>query len=52
MNNLRYADDTTLICSSHEELLVLLIDVNVTSEKWGLLVNPKKTKVRSWDELG
>ena len=50
INNLRYADDTTLICSSHEELLALLEAVKVASEKRGLLLNTKKTKVMVVDE--
>ena len=45
MNNLRYADDTTLMAESEEELKSLLMKVKVESEKVGLKVNIKKTKI-------
>ena len=46
INNLRYADDTTLIAESEEELKSLLMKVKKESEKDGLKVNIQKT--RSW----
>ena len=45
ITNLRYADDTTLICNSRHELLDLLRHIKVASEEKGLLLNTKKTKV-------
>ncbi len=45
ITNLRYADDTTLIASSAEELLDLIIRVKVASEQYGLYLNVKKTKI-------
>src|SRR5574341_630423 len=45
INNLRYADDTTLMAESEEELKNLLIKVKVESEKVGLKLNIQKTKV-------
>ena len=54
MNNLRYADDTTLMAESDEELKSLLMKVKVESEKVGLKLNIHKTKfmasspVTSW----
>ena len=45
VTNLRYADDTTLICNSRHELLDLLRRIKVASEKKGLLLNTKKTKI-------
>ena len=47
INNLRYADDTTLIAESEEELNSLLMKVKVESEKVGLKLNIKKTKIRA-----
>ena len=44
INNLKYADDTTLMAESEEELKSLLIKVNVESEKVGLKFNIQKTK--------
>ena len=44
-NNLRYADDTTLMAESEEELKSLLKKVNVESEKVGLKLNIQKTKI-------
>ena len=44
-NNLRYADDTTLMGESEEELKSLLIKVKVESEKVGLKLNIQKTKI-------
>ena len=45
INNLRYADDTTLMTESEEELNSLLIKVKVESEKVGLKLNIQKTKI-------
>ena len=45
INNLRYADDTTLMAESEEELKSLLMKVKVESEKVGLNVNIQKTKI-------
>ena len=47
INNLRYADDTTLIAESKEELKSLLMKVKEESEKVGLKVNIQKTKIMS-----
>ena len=44
-NNLRYAEDTTLMAESEEELKSLLMKVKVESEKAGLKVNIQKTKI-------
>ena len=45
INNLRYADDTTLMAESEEELKSLLMKVKEGSEKFGLKVNIQKTKI-------
>ena len=45
MNNLRYADDTTLMAESEEELKSLLMKVKEESEKVGLKLNFQKTKI-------
>ena len=45
INNLRYADDTTLIAESEEELKNLLMKVNEKSEKVVLKLNIQKTKI-------
>ena len=45
LNNLRYADDTTLMAESEEELKSLLIKVKEESEKVGLNLNIQKTKI-------
>ena len=45
INNLRYADDTTLIAESEEKLKSLLMKVKEESEKAGLKLNIQKTKV-------
>ena len=45
INNLRYADDTTLMAESEEELKHLLMKVKVESEKLGLKLNIHKTKI-------
>ena len=55
INNLRYADDTTLMAESEEELKSLLMKVKEGSEKVGLKLNIQKTKIMasgtitSWD---
>ena len=45
INNLRYADDTTLMAESKEELKNLLMKVKEASEKVGLKLNIQKTKI-------
>ena len=45
INNLRYADDTTLIAESEEELKSFLMKVKVETEKVGLKLNIQKTKI-------
>ena len=45
LNNLRYADDTTLMAESEEELKSLLMKVKEESEKVGLKLNILKTKI-------
>ena len=45
INNLRYADNTTLVAESEEELKTLLMKVKVESEKVGLKLNVQKTKI-------
>ena len=45
INNLRYADDTTLLAESQEELKSLLMKVKEKSEKVGLKLNIQKTKI-------
>ena len=45
INNLRYADDTTLMAKSEEELKSLLMKVKEESEKVGLKLNIQKTKI-------
>ena len=45
INNLRYADDTTLMAESEEELKSLLMKVNMESEKVGLKLNIQKMKI-------
>ena len=45
INNLRYADDTTLMAESEEELKSLLVKAKVESEKVGLNLNIQKTKI-------
>ena len=47
INNLRYADDTTLMAESEEELKSLLMKVKEESEKVGLKLNIQKTKMAS-----
>ena len=45
INNLSYADDTTLMAESKEELMSLLMTVKEESEKLGLKLNIQKTKI-------
>ena len=45
INNLRYADDTTLMAESEEELKRLLMNLKEESEKVGLKLNIQKTKI-------
>ena len=58
INNLRYADDTTLMAESEEELKSLLMKVKKESEKVGLKLNIQKTKIiasgpiTSWEIVG
>ena len=55
INNLRYADDTTLMAESEEELEIHLMKVKVESEKVGLKLNIQKTRmmasgpITSWE---
>ena len=51
INNLRYADDTTLLAESKEELKSLLMKVKEESEKAGLKLNIKKTKIIAYDPI-
>ena len=45
INNLRYADDTTLMTESKEDLKCLLMNVKEESEKAGLKLNTQKTRI-------
>ena len=47
IDNLRYADDTTLMAESKEELKSLLMKVKEESEKVGLKLNIQKTKIKA-----
>ena len=49
INNLRYADNTTLMAESEKELKSLLMKVKEESEKVGLKLNIKKTKIVAFD---
>ena len=51
INNLRYADDTTLMAESEEELRALLMKVKEESEKDGLKLNIQKTKIMASDPI-
>ena len=51
INNLRYADDTTLMAESQEELKSLLMKVKEESEKVGLKLNIQKTKIMASDPI-
>ena len=58
INNFRYADDTTIMAESEEELKSRLMNVKVESEKVGLKLNIQKTKIMasgpitSWEVNG
>ena len=51
LNSLRYADDTTLMAESEEELKSLLMRVKEESEKVGLKLNIEKTKIMASDPI-
>ena len=51
INNLRYADDTTLMAESEEELKNFLMKVKQESEKVGLKLNIQKTKIMESDPI-
>ena len=51
INNLRYADDTTLMAESEEELKSLLMKVKEESDKVGLKLNIQKTKIMVSDPI-
>ena len=51
INSLRYADDTTLMAESEEELKSLLMEVKEESEKVGLKLNIQKTKIMASDPI-
>ena len=51
INNFRYADDTTLMAESEEELKSLLIKVKEESEKVGLKLNIQKTKIMAFSPI-
>ena len=52
INNLRYADDTTLMAESEEKLKSLLMKVKEESEKVGLKLNIQKTKILASNFMG
>ena len=51
INNLRYADDTTIMAESEEELKNLLMKVKEESEKAGLKLNIQKTKIMAFSPI-
>ena len=51
LNNLRYADDTTLMAESEKELKSLLMKVKEESEKVGLKLNIQKTKIMTYSPI-
>ena len=51
INNLRYADDTTLIAENEEELKNLLMKVKEVSGKVGLKLNIQKTKIMAFNPM-
>ena len=51
INKLRYADDTTLMAESEEELKSLLMEVKVESEKAGLKLNIQKMKIMAFGPI-
>ena len=51
INNLRYADDTTLMAESREELKSLLMNVKEENKKAGLKLNIQKTKIMAFGSI-
>ena len=51
INNLRYADDTTIMAETEEELKSLLVKVKEESEKAGLKLNIQKMKIMAFDPI-
>ena len=51
INNLRCADDTTLMAENEEELKSLLMNVKEESEKVGLKLNTQKTKIMAYNPI-
>ena len=51
INNLRYADDTTLMAETEEDLKSLLMKVKEENEKAGLKLNIQKTKIMASDPI-
>ena len=51
INNLKYAEDTTLMAESEEEFKSLLMKVKVESEKIGLKLNIQKTKIKAFGPI-
>ena len=51
INNLRYADDTTLVAETEEELKSLLMRMKEKSEKAGLKLNIQKTKIMAFSPI-
>ena len=51
INNLRYAENTTLMAEGEEELKILLIEVKEESEKAGLKLNIQETKIMASDPM-
>ena len=51
INNLKYADDTTFMAESQEEVKSLLMKLKEESEKAGLIVNIQKTKIMTFDPI-
>ena len=51
LNNLRYADDTTLMVKSEEKLKILLMKVKEENEKVGLKLNIQKTKIMAFGPI-
>ena len=51
INNIRHADDTTLMAESEEELNSLLMKVKVESERVGLKLNIQKTKIMEYGPI-
>ena len=51
ISNLRYADDTTLMAESEDELKSLLMKMKEESENVGLKLNIQKTKIMTWSPI-